>query len=254
MLLQFAGGVIVTLEKAQDGHVTQGRGGGVKIVGNQMVLSFVANRSQTLYETVTESMLGLNYVEDTLGVSNTGDQVGECTGEPLMDLKCLMLPDLLSFSSNFVFIPKQPCGINVIGLQAPEAEYEAMVLQFAGGVIVTLEKAQEGHVTQGRGGGVKIVGDWKVLSFVAYRSQTFYETVIRFTLGLTNVEEATLGGTNTGDQVGGCTGEPLLDMKCLLWTLDGGEGGGAGVGVQLYIIQLGLLYHNIGPDVATSTS
>eukprot|EP00061_Rhincodon_typus_P009097 g32308.t1 len=35
-----------------------------------------------------------------------------------------------------------------IGLQAPEVEYEMLLLQFAGDVIVTLEEAQDGQVTQ----------------------------------------------------------------------------------------------------------
>eukprot|EP00061_Rhincodon_typus_P004045 g21620.t1 len=75
------------------------------------------------------------------------------------------------------------------------------LLQFAGGVIVALEEAQDGHVTRGVGGGVKMVGDRKVLSFVMYRVHMLYKVVSEPLLGLTNVEEATLGATDTVDQV-----------------------------------------------------
>eukprot|EP00061_Rhincodon_typus_P000849 g12974.t1 len=88
-------------------------------------------------------------------------------------------------------------------------------------VIVTLEEAQDGHVAQALGGRVKMVGDQQVLSFVTYRAQMLNKTVSESTLGLTDVEEATLGAADTVDQVGGCIGEPLSDMKGLLWALDG---------------------------------
>eukprot|EP00061_Rhincodon_typus_P012245 g37859.t1 len=67
-----------------------------------------------------------------------------------------------------------------------------------------------------------MVGDQKVLSFVAYRVQMLYETVSESMLGLTNVEEAISGAADTVDQVDGCTGEPLYDMKVLFWALNGG--------------------------------
>eukprot|EP00061_Rhincodon_typus_P000195 g10872.t1 len=88
------------------------------------------------------------------------------------------------------------------------AEYEVLLLQFAGGVIVALEEAQDGHVVQGVGEGVKMVGNRKVLSFVAYRVQMLYEMVSESTLGLTDVKEATSGAADTVDQVDGCAGEP----------------------------------------------
>eukprot|EP00061_Rhincodon_typus_P010537 g34901.t1 len=79
-------------------------------------------------------------------------------------------------------------------------EYEVLFFQFACGIIVVLEEAQDGHVTKGVGGGVKMVGDWKVLSFVIYRAQMLYEMVPEFTFGLTDVEEATSGAADTVDQ------------------------------------------------------
>eukprot|EP00061_Rhincodon_typus_P006852 g27913.t1 len=88
--------------------------------------------------------------------------------------------------------------------QAPEADYEILLLQFAGGVIVTLEEAQDGHVTYGVGGGVKMVRDWKMLLFFMYREQMLDEKVSETTLGLTDVEEATSGAADTVDQVDGC--------------------------------------------------
>eukprot|EP00061_Rhincodon_typus_P007285 g28838.t1 len=81
-----------------------------------------------------------------------------------------------------------------------------------GGVIVTLEEVQDRDVTQGMGGVVKIVGNWKTL-LVAYRAQMLYKTVSESTLGLTNVKEATSGPVDTLDQVDGCAGEHLSDMK-----------------------------------------
>eukprot|EP00061_Rhincodon_typus_P017549 g46285.t1 len=92
-------------------------------------------------------------------------------------------------------------NVKAIGLWAPEVEYEVLLLQFAYWVIVTLEEAKDGRIITGVGGGVKML---------AIRS-------------LTDVEEATLGTMDTVDQVGGCAGEPLSDMKGLLWALDGGE-------------------------------
>eukprot|EP00061_Rhincodon_typus_P006166 g26511.t1 len=72
-----------------------------------------------------------------------------------------------------------------------------LLLLFPGGVIVTLEEAQDGHVTQGVGGEVKMVGNRKVLSFVVYRVQMLYKTVSEYMLGLTDVEEATSGAADT---------------------------------------------------------
>eukprot|EP00061_Rhincodon_typus_P015642 g43429.t1 len=100
-------------------------------------------------------------------------------------------------------------------------EYEMLLLQFAGSVIVTLEEAQDGPVTQGVGLGVKMVGNLKVLLFVMYRAQMLRETVPESVLGLTDVEEATSGATDTVDQIERCTGEPLSDMENSFWALDG---------------------------------
>eukprot|EP00061_Rhincodon_typus_P009801 g33580.t1 len=86
-------------------------------------------------------------------------------------------------------------------VETPEVEYEVLLLQFAGGDIVAQEKAQDGHVIQGVGRGIRMVGERKVLSFVAYRAQMLYETVSESTLCLTDVEEATLGAADTIDQV-----------------------------------------------------
>eukprot|EP00061_Rhincodon_typus_P001155 g13889.t1 len=83
-------------------------------------------------------------------------------------------------------------------------EYEVLLLQFPGGIVVTLEEAQVGHVTQGVGEGVEVVHDWKVLSFVANRAQVLYKAVSDPLLGLTDVEEATLGTANAIDHIGGC--------------------------------------------------
>eukprot|EP00061_Rhincodon_typus_P016665 g44996.t1 len=115
--------------------------------------------------------------------------------------------------------PKQ-----AITLQAPEAEYEVLLLQFADGVIVTLKEAQDGHVTQALGGGVKMVGDQKVLLFVMYRVQVLYKMVSEPPLSLADVEEATSGAADTVDQVDCCAGEPLFNVEGLLWALNGGEG------------------------------
>eukprot|EP00061_Rhincodon_typus_P002864 g18689.t1 len=88
-----------------------------------------------------------------------------------------------------------------------------MVNEALGGVTVTLEEAREAHVTQGVGGGFKMVGDRKVVSFVVHRAQMLYEMVSKSTLGLTNVEEATSGAADTVGQVDGCAGEPLSEME-----------------------------------------
>eukprot|EP00061_Rhincodon_typus_P001742 g15640.t1 len=88
--------------------------------------------------------------------------------------------------------------------QAPKAEYEALLLEFAGGVIVTLEEVQDEYVTQGVGGGVEIVRDWKVLSFVMNRGQMLYKVVSEPPLDLTNEAEATSGTADAIDHIDGC--------------------------------------------------
>eukprot|EP00061_Rhincodon_typus_P001902 g16087.t1 len=83
--------------------------------------------------------------------------------------------------------------------KAPEAEYEVLFLQFACGIIVALEEAQDGHTIKAVRGGVKMVGDRKVLLFIVYRAQMLYETVPKSVLGLTDVEEATSGAADAVD-------------------------------------------------------
>eukprot|EP00061_Rhincodon_typus_P008723 g31590.t1 len=96
------------------------------------------------------------------------------------------------------------------------------------GVIVTLEEAQGGHVDKEVGGGVKVVGNWKVLLLIVYRAQMLCKTVPKSAFGLTDVEETTSGGSDTVGQVGGSTGEPLSDLKRLFGAFDRGEEGGVG--------------------------
>eukprot|EP00061_Rhincodon_typus_P009072 g32258.t1 len=93
---------------------------------------------------------------------------------------------------------------------------------------VTLEEAQDGHVTQLVGGGVEMFCDWKVLSFVANRAQALHKAVSEPLLDLTDIEETTLGTADAIDHVDGCSGEPLSDVKGLFGALDGGEGVGVG--------------------------
>eukprot|EP00061_Rhincodon_typus_P018002 g46976.t1 len=107
-----------------------------------------------------------------------------------------------------------------IGLLALEVEYEVLLLQFAGGIIVTLEEAQDGHVTEGVGGGVKMVGDWKVLSFVTCRAHVLYKVVSEPPLDLTDVEEATSGAVDAVDQIHRCAGEPLSNVEGLFCALN----------------------------------
>eukprot|EP00061_Rhincodon_typus_P006781 g27775.t1 len=75
-------GVIVTLEEGQDGHVTQGVGRGVKMIGDQKVLLFVANRVQALYKTVSKPLLGFTDVEDVCRWCHC-DTGGGCAAEEL---------------------------------------------------------------------------------------------------------------------------------------------------------------------------
>eukprot|EP00061_Rhincodon_typus_P008302 g30799.t1 len=79
-------------------------------------------------------------------------------------------------------------------LEAPKAEYEVLLLQIPDGIIVTLEEAQDGLVTQG--GGVEVVRDWKIWPFVTNQAQVLYKTVSKPLLGLTNVVEATSGAAD----------------------------------------------------------
>eukprot|EP00061_Rhincodon_typus_P018910 g48291.t1 len=82
-------------------------------------------------------------------------------------------------------------------------KYDSMTKQhrnysqiLGGGVIVTLEEDQDGHVVQGVGGGDEMVPDWKVLSFVPNRAQVLYKAVSEPSLGLTDVREATSGAVD----------------------------------------------------------
>eukprot|EP00061_Rhincodon_typus_P002647 g18113.t1 len=80
-------------------------------------------------------------------------------------------------------------------------------------VILTLEEAEDGHVTQGVGGGVKMVCNRKVLSFVVYRAQMLYKAVSKLSLGLTDVQEATSGAADAVDHISGCAGELLSNVE-----------------------------------------
>eukprot|EP00061_Rhincodon_typus_P017553 g46291.t1 len=84
-----------------------------------------------------------------------------------------------------------------------------------------MEEAQDGHATKGVGGGHKMVSNRKALLIIAYGAQVLCKSVTKSTFGLTDVQEATSGATDTVDQVGGCTGEPLSDTESLSWALDG---------------------------------
>eukprot|EP00061_Rhincodon_typus_P016058 g44074.t1 len=120
-------------------------------------------------------------------------------------------------------------------IQTPKVEYEVLFLQLAFGIIVTLEETQDGHVTQGVGGEVKMAGDRKMLLIIAYRVQMLHESVTESMLGLTDVEETILGELDTVDQVGGGTGESLSVLEIFSWALDGGEGVGAAVSAETAI-------------------
>eukprot|EP00061_Rhincodon_typus_P015356 g42980.t1 len=104
---------------------------------------------------------------------------------------------------------------------APNVEHEVLLLQFPGGVIVTVEEAQDGHVAQELGGGVEVVHDWKVLSFVVNRVQVLYKVVSEPPLGLIDAEEATSGAVDAKDRIGGCVGEYLFDVEDFFGSLDG---------------------------------
>eukprot|EP00061_Rhincodon_typus_P002972 g18964.t1 len=74
---------------------------------------------------------------------------------------------------------------------------------------VTLEEAQDGHVTQGVGGGVKCLATGRCCRL----SRTeHYEKVSKSMLGLTDVEENTSGAVDAVDHIDRCAGEPLSDV------------------------------------------
>eukprot|EP00061_Rhincodon_typus_P010863 g35463.t1 len=66
-----------------------------------------------------------------------------------------------------------------------------------------------------------MVRNWKVLSFVANRAQMLYKMVSEPLLGLTDVEEATLGAANAVDHIDGCAGESLSNVESLFCALNG---------------------------------
>eukprot|EP00061_Rhincodon_typus_P011718 g36952.t1 len=96
-----------------------------------------------------------------------------------------------------------------------------LLLQFPGGIVVTLEEAQVGHVTVGVGGEVEMVHNWKVLLFVVNRLQVLYKAVSEPPLGLTGLEKATSGAAHAIDHIDRCADEPLFDVKGLFGSLNG---------------------------------
>eukprot|EP00061_Rhincodon_typus_P012090 g37584.t1 len=108
--------------------------------------------------------------------------------------------------------------------EADKVEYEVLLLQFACVVIVALEEAQDGHITQGVGRGVEMVHNRKVLSFVANRVQAFQKA----TSWSHQCRGGHIGSSDAIDHIDGCAGEPLSDVRGLFGALDGGEGGGVG--------------------------
>eukprot|EP00061_Rhincodon_typus_P002694 g18237.t1 len=108
-----------------------------------------------------------------------------------------------------------------IGLSAPEAKYDVLLLQFADGVIVTLEEAQDGHVTQRVRGGVNMVRNQKVLLFVVYGAQMLDKMVFESTLGLPDIEEATSGTADAVDELDRYAGESLSNVEGLVYALNG---------------------------------
>eukprot|EP00061_Rhincodon_typus_P006271 g26737.t1 len=68
-----------------------------------------------------------------------------------------------------------------------------------------------------------MVGDWKVVLFVAYRAQTLYKMVPKSMLGLTDVEEATSGAADAIDHIDGCAHEPLSNVEGLFCAFNGGR-------------------------------
>eukprot|EP00061_Rhincodon_typus_P012895 g38931.t1 len=72
-----------------------------------------------------------------------------------------------------------------------------------------------------------MVRNWKVLLFVTYRVQMLYKTVSESTLGLTDVQEATSGVTDTVGQV-----ERMSDVKGLFCALNGDEIGDGALGAK----------------------
>eukprot|EP00061_Rhincodon_typus_P003412 g20021.t1 len=75
---------------------------------------------------------------------------------------------------------------------------------------------------------VKMVRDWKVLLFFTNRAQVLSKAVFEPLLGLTDVEEATLGAADAVDHIDGCAGEPLCVVEGFFGSLDRGDGGGIG--------------------------
>eukprot|EP00061_Rhincodon_typus_P017199 g45786.t1 len=89
--------------------------------------------------------------------------------------------------------------VEAIRLCAPKVEYKMLLLQFAGGDIVAVEEAQDGHVAKGVGGGIKMVGKWKVVLIEVYQLKMLRETVTESALGLPNIQETASGATDSID-------------------------------------------------------
>eukprot|EP00061_Rhincodon_typus_P001303 g14353.t1 len=92
-------------------------------------------------------------------------------------------------------------------------------------IIVTLQEAEDGHVVQGVGGGVEMVRDWEVQTFVANRAEVFRKAVPEPPFGFPDVEEAKSGTADAVYHIGRCAGDHLFDVESLLGAWDGGEGG-----------------------------
>eukprot|EP00061_Rhincodon_typus_P004134 g21823.t1 len=107
-----------------------------------------------------------------------------------------------------------------LGCRLPR-QNELLFLQFLGGVVLMLEKAQDGRITQGVGRRVEMVRDWKVLSFVMNREQALYKAVSKPPLGLLYISETMSGAADAVARIDRRAGEPLSDERDLFGALNG---------------------------------
>eukprot|EP00061_Rhincodon_typus_P015416 g43074.t1 len=101
-----------------------------------------------------------------------------------------------------------PCHPKVDESQSRHFQSEPFFRTVEGeGSCVALDKAQDGRGIKGMRGEVELVSDRKVVLIIVYREQMLHKSGTESALGLTDVEEATSGATDTVDQVGGYVAE-----------------------------------------------
>ena len=88
-----------------------------------------------------------------------------------------------------------------------------LFLQFALSFTGTLQQAKDRHVGMGAGLCFKMASNQKVRVLLAHRPKVLSKVITQSTLGLSNIEETTLGAANAIHQIERGASETLLNLE-----------------------------------------